>query len=509
MNMLASLAFAPRELRDYQIRAIEMLRESIGARKKRRPVLQLCTGAGKTRIAAEIINRALSKGNKAIFVVPRISLIEQTVASFEAEGIKHIGVIQGQNYRTDWHASVQIASAQTLARRSDMPDGSLCIIDECHMNFKNILSWMEADDKIFVGLSATPWSKGMGNHWDDLLKPTSITEMIEQGFLSPFRVKCPPEPEGMEKARTGNNGDFREDDLSEICDRREIVANVIETWEKEAPGEATLVYGVDRAHARHLQERFVAIGVTAEYIDGETPLFDREEIFGRFRRRETDVICNVACLDTGLDLPNVTCLIDARPTKSRIRFVQTIGRGLRPFPGKEAGLLILDHSGNHNRFKCTVAEMDCARLHSGKSEAKSYDKAPPDEKAPSKLKTCSECHFALPPRVTVCPECGAEQKAATDVVERPGELVNFGDKKSKAKQLHLIDDSRENKQLYWSGILGYAAAKGKSSGWAAHTYKAKFGVWPRTLSDERMDPAPEVLGFIRHRAIAWAKRKSQ
>ena len=516
MNSLFPVEIIERPLYDFQARGLEMLRQSIGGDKLLRPVLQIPTGGGKTRTAAEIIKRALKKGNQAIFVVPRISLIEQTVKSFAGEGIDDIGVIQGQNYRTRRDAAVQIASAQTLARR-DIPQAGIVLIDECHLRMKALETWMDSEEwaKVpFVGLSATPWARGMGDHWNNLLKPTSIAELIartergEPGGLLPFKIKCPPVPEGADKIRTGNDGDFREDDLSEVYDQREIVANVIETWLKEAPGEATLVYGVDCAHAKHLQERFVAEGVTAEYIDANTPLYDREEIFRRSRNREVDVICNVATCDTGIDLPHISCLIDARQTKSKIRFVQTIGRLLRTFPGLEYGL-ILDHAGNHNRFKCTVAEMDCARLHSGKSEAKSYDKAPPDEKAPSKLKTCSECHFALPPRVTVCPECGAEQKALTDVVERPGELVNFGDKKSKAKQLHLIDDSRTNKQLWWSGILGYAAAKGKSSGWASHTYKAKFGVWPRSLADIPCDPPPEVLGLIRHRAIAWANGKEK
>ena len=442
-------------------------------------------------------------------------MIEQTVKSFASEGIDDIGVIQGQNYRTRKDAAVQIASAQTLARR-DIPEAGIVIIDEAHLQIQALLKWMAAEEwaKVpFVGLSATPWARGMGNHWNNLLKPTSIAELIartergEPGGLLPFKIKCPPVPEGADKIRTGNDGDFREDDLSDVYDRKEIVANVIETWLKEAPGEATLVYGVDCAHAKHLQERFMAEGVTAEYIDAETPLYDREEIFRRSRNREVDVICNVATCDTGIDLPHISCLVDARQTKSRIRFVQTIGRLLRTFPGLEYGL-ILDHAGNHNRFKCTVAEMDCARLHDSKAAPKSYDKAPPEEGA-SKIRTCPECHAVMPPRVKACPECGAEQKVATDVVERPGELVNFGDKKSKAKQLDVFEHSRTNKQLWWSGILGYARAKGKTDGWAAHTYRAKFGVWPRSLSDIPADPAPEVLGFIRHRAIAWAKGKAR
>ena len=511
MNSLFPVQIEERPLRDYQIRAIEMIRESIGLERRLRPVLQVPVGGGKTRIAAEIIKRAIKKGNQAIFTVPRISLIEQTVKSFASEGIDDIGVIQGQNYRTRRDAAVQIASAQTLARR-DIPEAGIVIIDEAHLQIQALLKWMAAEEwaKVpFVGLSATPWARGMGNHWNNLLKPTSIAELIartergEPGGLLPFKIKCPPVPEGADKIRTGTDGDFREDDLSDVYDQREIVANVIETWLKEAPGEATLVYGVDCAHAKHLHERFLAEGVTAEYIDAETPLYDREEIFRRSRSREVDVICNVATCDTGLDLPHISCLVDARQTKSRIRFVQTVGRLLRTFPGLEYGL-ILDHAGNHNRFGCTVAEMDCARLHDSNAAPKSYDKAPPEEGA-SKIKTCPECHAVMPPRVKACPECGAEQKAASDVVERPGDLVNYGQKSNKNK----ADCARTIKEHWWPSLLWIAGEKGKSKSWAYAQYRKRFGCWPRGLSDVPIEPTPEIRGWVKSKQIAWAKRKAK
>jgi hypothetical protein len=109
---------------------------------------------------------------------------------------------------------------------------------------------------------------------------------------------------------------------------------------RERAGEAR-----DKVVEGKPRRRFIEAGVCVEYIDCDTALFEREEIFDRFRSGETKLICNVAVLDTGLDL-DVRCIIDARPTRSRIRFVQTIGRGLRPGEGKDH-LIILDHAGNH------------------------------------------------------------------------------------------------------------------------------------------------------------------
>ena len=138
-------AAEPRVLRLYQECAVDMLRESRRT-GHRRPVLQLPTGSGKTRVAAEIILGSLRREGRAIFVVPRLSLIEQTLAAFEREGIWNVGVIQGAHYRTNPDAPVQIASAQTLARR-DIPPASLVVVDECHLQFKSISEWIASPER--------------------------------------------------------------------------------------------------------------------------------------------------------------------------------------------------------------------------------------------------------------------------------------------------------------------------------------------------------------------------
>jgi DNA repair protein RadD len=146
-------------------------------------------------------------------------------------------------------------------------------------------------------------------------------------------------------------------------------------------------------------------------------MFDREDIFDRFRAGETKLICNVATLDTGIDL-DVRCIIDARPTKSRIRFVQTIGRGLRPAEGKDH-LIVLDHAGNHQRLGL-VTDIHFDKLDSGEGRG-SPDKNKADHEPTIKL--CPECRCVLPPRARECPACGAAIYAATEVVETDGELV--------------------------------------------------------------------------------------
>ena len=145
------------ELRDYQKQTIDQLRQSLQAGKKR-PVVQAPTGAGKTVIAAALVNMARDRGKRVIFTVPFLSLINQTVERFFQNGIYEVGVMQGDHGMTNPNMPVQVCSVQTLARRN-IPKADLVIVDECHNMFKIYDKWMNEPDWVdvpFIGLTATP-----------------------------------------------------------------------------------------------------------------------------------------------------------------------------------------------------------------------------------------------------------------------------------------------------------------------------------------------------------------
>jgi DNA repair protein RadD len=172
-----------RTLHPHQERAIAMLKRSLGT-GHRRPVVQAPTGFGKTVLAGAIVRGALAKGKRIMFVVPAISLIDQTVQSFASEGIRNIGVVQADHPMTNYAMPVQVASAQTISRRARMPEVDLVVIDECHRWFRFYETWMADWNAIpFIGLSATPWTKGMGKHFDDLVIASTTQELIDAGFL--------------------------------------------------------------------------------------------------------------------------------------------------------------------------------------------------------------------------------------------------------------------------------------------------------------------------------------
>lgn len=487
---------ALRPLRPHQARALEALRQSLASGKKR-PMLQAPTGFGKTLTAAHIINRALAKGNRVIFTVPALSLIDQTVDAFAAEGIGCVGVMQADHWLTDRTQPVQVCSVQTLARRQK-PDAALVLVDEAHLSFKSVHDWM-ADPAWakapFVGLSATPWTRGLGRHYDDLIIAARTRELIDAGFLSPFVVFAPSEPD-LSGVRTVA-GDFHEGELAEACDRPALVGDVIETWLARGGNRPTLCYGVNRAHAEHLQQRFQEAAVAAGYIDCFTERAERERIFARFRAGEIRVICNVGTLTVGVDL-DVRCLVDAKPTKSQMLFVQTIGRGLRTAAGKDR-LIVLDHAGNHLRLGL-VTDIHHDRLDAGEPRGRSPDRGRQSAPPP---RLCDDCKAVLPRQATHCPECGAIREARSSVQMNDGELVELGARARSKLPPIAADMAAFHAELRW-----IARDRGYSGGWVAHKFKEKFGTWPDDPAIKFADPAPPSLKtrqWVRSRQIAWAK----
>jgi DNA repair protein RadD len=232
-----AVGYELRPLRPHQQRALDDLRLSL-ARGHRRPMLQAPTGFGKTLAAAHIIQRALDKRKRVAFTVPALSLIDQTVAAFEAEGIRWLGVMQGIHERTDRDQPVQVCSVQTVARRK-RPDVDLVIVDEAHQIHREIFRWMKDCPGIpFIGLSATPWARGLGKHYDDLIIAATTADLIRDGYLSPFVAFAPSEPD-LANVRTVA-GDYHEGELADAMDKPVVTGDIVGTWRKRGERSADL-----------------------------------------------------------------------------------------------------------------------------------------------------------------------------------------------------------------------------------------------------------------------------
>lgn len=478
-----------KQLRPHQVKAIEMLRQSLG-RGNKRVVLQAPTGFGKTLTAANIIALARGKGiaKKVMFTVPRIALVDQAIADFAAEGIFDVGVIQGNHPRTDPDATVQIASVQTLGRRDIPNEFGLVIVDECHETFKVIFDLMDRwPNTFFVGLSATPWAVGMANHWQDLCVATTIGELIENGYLSKFVAFAPDVPDlsGVKVIA----GEYAEEALSKVMGDSKLMGSVVQTWLAKGGNRPTFCFGVNRIHAQTLRDQFLRAGISAGYCDAHTDQVEMHRLKRDFVSGEIRVMCSVRKMTTGIDWP-VSCIIDAAPTQSEMLHVQKIGRGLRINPGTE-DLLILDHAGNSLRLGL-VTDIFHDRLAKGDKKAKDGKKR---DKLPTPCPSCETLFSGLR-----CPSCGHEKKPVSKITVCEGDLVQLSGK--------MKPPTQAEKQAWWSGLLWIANNRGYKRGWAWHTYKDKFGVSPTMLLEEARPPTQEIENFVRHKMIRNAKRRT-
>ena len=488
-------------LRPLQQAALDALRSSILA-GKRRIVVAAPTGYGKTVLAAHMVAGALAKRNRVAFVVPMISLIDQSFERFSRNGIDpgDMGVMQASHPWRRPHAPVQICSVQTLDRRG-FPEVKIAIIDECHVRFAAIDRWMkERPDVLFFGLSATPWSRGMGDVWDDMIVPTTLRELIDLGWLAKFRVFAAAQKVDLSAVKIVA-GEYHEGQLSDVMSAKTIVADVVSTWLGKAEGRPTLLFAVDRAHAAMLHDQFAAAGVGSAYIDGETPREDRQAILERYRRGEVQVINSVGTMTTGVDVP-CRCIVDAAPTKSEIRHCQKIGRGLRNEEGK-ADLIILDHAGNCQRLGMPTS-IGRDTLRTAATDAKEAERGDTLRKEPLP-RECRSCNALLPARTRVCPSCGAEMRKPSDVETVDGELVEVGSAPAKGKKTAIDRLQKLGKQAIYSQLLD--AEGGRSPGFRAHKFRSIFGVWPRGLSETRAPASAELRSWLHAERIRWAKSK--
>ena len=497
--------------RPYQIQAIADLRASV-AGGHRSPVLVMATGGGKTIVAAHLIQGAVSKGRKVLFLAPRRELIFQTAEKLTALGIPHGIMMAGE--RPSMMPDVQVASVPTLYHRffksaeglipRDLPPADLIVIDEIHASMSAMTrAILDAYPKaVRIGLTATPArsdGRGLGEICDDMVLGPSVADLTAMGMLASLRYFGADKAD-LSKVRI-QAGDYHQGDLGEAMNKPKLVGDVVQNWLRLCPDRLTVVFAVNRAHAKALQEEFDRAGVSAGYIDGETAKDERHEIFAAMESGAMRVLCSVEVVSMGWDMPQASCGIVARPTKSIARYLQMIGRIMRIHPGKQDAWVI-DHSG-------VVDELgfaDDPQPWSLDGKEKIQDRKAKEKTEPKPIE-CHQCHTVFRPQ-KLCPGCGHDVGglASKAIAAHEAELAEIDRKtrKSLAKTYTM-----EDKQRWWSGIVYMARDRGKSHGWMLAQYRSRFGVWPKGLTNKPMPPSLEITSWEHSQRIKWAKSNAK
>ncbi len=484
-----------RQLWPLQASGLAKLKEAVREGHKR-IVFQAPTGYGKTQVAAHIIAGALAKGHRPLFTCPAISLVEQTLHKFEHEGIDDVGIIQANHERTNPNASLQIASVQTLIRRPE-PNSDFALIDEVHEQFDGLYRILDSEtwkDRLVIGLSATPWAKGMGLRWTRLVVAATINDLIAAGHATGARIYAPPKDVDRGGVKVVA-GEYDETEASKAMSEATIVGNVIEEWKARSPREKTFAFCHNRAHAQAQMFAFQDCGIPFGYIDANTPLPERERIFAQMAHGEIAGIASVGCLIRGVD-EDVRCILDLQMTRSEIRHVQKWGRGVRNANGKEY-LVGLDHAGN-NIALGLFTDIHHDHLDTGKQG----DRNDPywDDDKPAKPKKCPKCGAILPPMKRACGNCGERIERPTGVTVVDGKLVELGHRS-------MLD--RKMKQAWYSGFLWVQNKRGYKPGWATFTFQEKFGHKPSDLQAKKRKPGDELMDYVNAKIKAYrAERKA-
>lgn len=464
-------------VREYQRAAAESISANWRAGRNR-VVLQSPTGSGKTLTSAYMIEKAVRRGKRVLFLAHRRRLIEQVAKTLKRFGIAY-GIVmaslpddaKGAAWAVvDPAAPVQIASRDTLLSRMENPNwrppkADLLFIDEAHtVEAENYIKLVRSCGiKYWVGLTATPVrpdGSGLGRaNFDAIVVAATVADLVAQGHLVPVKCFAPP---GTEKARKEGG-------------KARIAGDPVSHWKTYAAGLSTVVFCPTIAGAAAVAERYRAAGVPAEAISSHTKQHERDAIYERVESGETLVLTNAFLLVEGVDIPRLACCQILRKCGSFVNFMQAVGRVMRPWEcpltgaKKEHGIL-LDHSGAifEHGFPDEPVAWELAEddnLHERLERAKKAG----ERKSPV---CCTKCGalFAGSP---ACPACG-------EPLRRAEKKVPVKTDRERLVQLNGRPDAglKSNMQAAWTRILYQCGRKGHTLAAAASRFHALFGAYP-------------------------------
>lgn len=333
------------KLRPYQIDACRAVQNE-WAGGRRRTLLVLPTGTGKTVVFSQIAAEQVERGRRVLILAHRDELLGQAADKLYAVTGIESALEKGNSTGYGSMLPVTVGSVQTMcraARLSKFPHDyfDAIIIDEAHhalsVSYQNVLNWFPDAD--VLGVTATPDRgdhRNLGGYFASKAFEYSIVDAIKDGYLCPIRAQMIPLSLDLTQVRQ-SAGDYDAAGLGAALGP--YLEQIADCFVRYAKGRKTVVFLPLIATSQRFRDLLNARGFRAAQVDGESR--DRAEVLRDFERGRYDVLCNSMLLTEGWDCPPVDCVVVLRPTKVRGLYQQMVGRGTRPAPGKDH-LLLLD-----------------------------------------------------------------------------------------------------------------------------------------------------------------------
>ena len=462
----------------FQERCLDELADGLRSGKKRQ-ILSAPTGAGKTEMAISLMERALRKGSRALFVADRIPLVSQMSKRMLRYGVPH-GVLQGESTFGE-DQRLRICSVQTLEARSFPEDIDLVLIDEAHGSRRSLVKFMRSWGGPVVGLTATPLTEGLGRLYDGLVTAAVTDDLIRQGYLAPIRAYALYELD-MEGAAIGSDGEWKEEDISERS--VPLVADMVDGWEKMTSEHfggpvKTLVFSASVRDGAAICEAFAQRGLDFRQTTYRDDARETHSLVGAFKRDEFTGLVSVEKMAKGFDVPDVKCVIGARPYRNSLSaFLQPLGRGMRAADGKEY-CLYLDCAGNFAGWYDRVVDFWANGARELDGGARNTERPVRREGAERVAKTC-RCGMVLGPEDQTCPGCGRARpvRPPVDTVSRSPNMDFIEYPTAPDSRLDALDRRRVWGQICKVALLVSGGGRPVARRKAESQYRRMYGETP-------------------------------
>ena len=356
--------------RNYQTEAIEAVLTAYD-QGEHQQLLSMATGTGKTRTCSLLYEKLKSRipAGKMLILDHTEELIDQFVATMKSVNPSlRIDREMAQHKADPDKADVVVASVPSLGRfnttriiKYDMSQWNIVIVDEAqHTLAESYMRILEAfgvlgdTKKLLLGMTATPFradGRALGEVYKKIVYSYSLRQAIKEKWLVPirgYRVVTQTDISGVKVS----GGDLDKIVLESTINTPERNKAIVEAWIKFGDQRPTLVFAAGIEHAKALSEVFTEAGVSSRAVWGSDEA--RSEKLQEFRDSKIQVLINCNLLTEGVDLPRISCIILARPTKSGVLFTQMVGRSTRLYPEKTDSIVldVVDICGSHSL--CTL-----------------------------------------------------------------------------------------------------------------------------------------------------------